>query len=45
MHQTSLFDSGFYLDDLKDFVCRIYDSAKSSFSINPDATVEQEDKA
>ncbi|TKY57623.1 Endoplasmin-like protein [Spatholobus suberectus] len=43
MYQTALFESGFLLDDPKDFTSRIYDSVKSSLDINPDATVEEED--
>ncbi|WVY89014.1 hypothetical protein V8G54_037943 (chloroplast) [Vigna mungo] len=43
MYQTALFESGFNLDDPKDFTSRIYDSVKSSLNISPDATVEEED--
>ncbi|BAT82857.1 hypothetical protein LR48_Vigan07g277900 [Vigna angularis] len=43
MYQTALFESGFNLDDPKDFTSRIYDSVKSSMNISPDATVEEED--
>ncbi|QCD98732.1 endoplasmin homolog [Vigna unguiculata] len=43
MYQTALFESGFNLDDPKDFSSRIYDSVKSSLNISPDATVEEED--
>lgn len=45
MYQTALFESGFVLDDPKDFATRVYDSVKSSLSINPDAAVEEEDEA
>jgi len=44
MYQTALFESGFLLDDPKDFTSRIYDSVKSSLDISPDATVEEEDE-
>ncbi|XP_057423183.1 endoplasmin homolog [Lotus japonicus] len=43
MYQTALFESGFLLNDPKDFASRIYDSVKSSLEISPDATVEEED--
>lgn len=43
MYQTALFESGFLLDDPKDFASRIYDSVKSSLDISPEATVEEED--
>ncbi|KAK9740016.1 hypothetical protein RND81_03G004700 [Saponaria officinalis] len=43
MYQTALFESGFLLDDPKDFASRVYDSVKSSLNINPDAAVEEED--
>lgn len=43
MYQTALFESGFLLDDPKDFASRVYDSVKTSLSINPDAAVEEED--
>lgn len=45
MYQTALFESGFLLDDPKDFASRVYDSVKSSLSISPDAAVEEEDDA
>ena len=43
MYQTALFESGFLLNDPKDFASRIYDSVKSSLDISPEATVEEED--
>lgn len=43
MYQTALFESGFLLDDPKDFASRVYDSVKSSLSISPDVAVEEED--
>ncbi|KAJ1421620.1 Ribosomal protein S5 domain 2-type fold [Sesbania bispinosa] len=43
MYQTALFESGFLLDDPKDFASRIYDSVKSSLDISPEAAVEEED--
>ncbi|KAL9330433.1 hypothetical protein ACSQ67_000043 [Phaseolus vulgaris] len=43
MYQTALFESGFLLDDPKDFTSRIYDSVKTSLDISPEATVEEED--
>ncbi|XP_073223265.1 endoplasmin homolog isoform X1 [Cicer arietinum] len=43
MYQTALFESGFLLNDPKDFASRIYDSVKTSLDISPEATVEEED--
>ncbi|KAG9135166.1 hypothetical protein Leryth_013455 [Lithospermum erythrorhizon] len=43
MYQTSLMESGFILNDPKDFASRIYNSVKSSLNINADAAVEEED--
>ncbi|MED6106390.1 heat shock protein 90 [Stylosanthes scabra] len=44
MYQTALFESGFLLNDPKDFASRIYESVKSSMDISPDATVEEEEE-
>ncbi|PNT38479.1 hypothetical protein POPTR_005G241100v4 [Populus trichocarpa] len=43
MYQTALMESGFILNDPKDFASRIYSSVKSSLSISPDAIIEEED--
>ncbi|XP_061373267.1 endoplasmin homolog isoform X2 [Gastrolobium bilobum] len=43
VYQTALFQSGFLLDDPKDFASRIYDSVKTSLDISPEAAVEEED--
>ncbi|GAB4852545.1 Heat shock protein 90 [Ancistrocladus abbreviatus] len=45
MYQTALMESGFMLDDPKDFASRIYSSVKTSLNIGPDATVEEEEDA
>lgn len=45
MYQTALMESGFILNDPKDFASQIYDSVKSSLKISPDATIEEEDDA
>ncbi|XP_028766282.1 endoplasmin homolog [Neltuma alba] len=45
MYQTALFESGFLLDDPKDFASRVYSSVKSSLNISPEAGVEEEDDA
>ncbi|KAG8632336.1 endoplasmin homolog isoform X1 [Manihot esculenta] len=42
IYQTALLDSGFILQDPKDFASRIYSSVKSSLNISPDANVEEE---
>ncbi|XP_073315075.1 endoplasmin homolog [Primulina huaijiensis] len=43
MYQTALMESGFILNDPKDFASRIYSSVKNSLNISPDARVEEED--
>ncbi|KAK4434630.1 Endoplasmin [Sesamum alatum] len=43
MYQTALLESGFILNDPKEFASRIYSSVKNSLRISPDATVEEED--
>ncbi|CAA2958316.1 endoplasmin homolog [Olea europaea subsp. europaea] len=43
IYQTALMESGFILNDPKDFASRIYSSVKSSLNISPDAPVEEED--
>ncbi|XP_073031433.1 endoplasmin homolog [Primulina eburnea] len=43
MYQTALMESGFILNDPKDFASRIYSSVKNSLNISPDAIVEEED--
>ncbi|KAL3505410.1 hypothetical protein ACH5RR_035251 [Cinchona calisaya] len=45
MYQTALMESGFLLNDPKDFASRIYDSVKSSLHISPDAAIEEEEDA
>lgn len=37
-------ESGFLLNDPKDFASRIYSSVKSSLNISPEASVEEEDE-
>lgn len=43
IYQTALVESGFLLNDPKDFASRIYSTLKSSLNISPDAAVEEED--
>lgn len=45
MYQTALLESGFILNDPKEFASQIYDTVKTSLDISPDATVEEEDEA
>lgn len=45
MYQTALMESGFVLNDPKDFATRIYSSVQSSLDISPEAKVEEEDDA
>ncbi|KAJ7957884.1 heat shock protein 90 [Quillaja saponaria] len=43
IYQTALFESGFLLNDPKDFASRIYGSVKSSLDISPESVVEEEE--
>ncbi|XP_043712785.1 endoplasmin homolog isoform X1 [Telopea speciosissima] len=43
IYQTALMESGFILNDPKEFASSIYSSVKSSLNISPDAAVEEED--
>ncbi|KAK4752829.1 hypothetical protein SAY87_021627 [Trapa incisa] len=43
IYQTALLESGFLVNDPKDFASRIYDSVKSSLNISSDATAKEED--
>ncbi|GMJ07020.1 SHEPHERD, HEAT SHOCK PROTEIN 90.7, HEAT SHOCK PROTEIN 90-7 [Hibiscus trionum] len=43
VYQTALMESGFSLPDPKDFASRIYSSVRSSLTISPDATIEEEE--
>ncbi|CAD5188940.1 unnamed protein product [Musa acuminata subsp. malaccensis] len=44
IYQTALMESGFILNDPKDFASSIYKSVQKSLDISPDATVEEEDE-
>ncbi|RWW07474.1 hypothetical protein GW17_00029147 [Ensete ventricosum] len=43
VYQTALMESGFILNDPKEFASSIYKSVQKSLDISPDATVEQEE--
>lgn len=43
IYQTALMESGFVLNDPKDFAEKIYSSVKASLDISSDAAVEEED--
>ncbi|XP_050233846.1 endoplasmin homolog [Mercurialis annua] len=43
IYQTALLESGFMLEDPKDFASRIYSSVRTSLDISPDVSVEEED--
>ncbi|KAK1261629.1 hypothetical protein QJS04_geneDACA001173 [Acorus gramineus] len=43
MYQTALMESGFILQDPKDFASRIYGTVKGSMNISPDVEVEEEE--
>ncbi|KAJ4964185.1 hypothetical protein NE237_024124 [Protea cynaroides] len=45
IYHTALVESGFLVNDSKDFASLIYSSVKSSLNISPDAAVEEEDDA
>lgn len=45
MYQTALIESGFLLNDPKDFAARIYNSVKSGLKISPDAVADEEVEA
>ncbi|XP_078448296.1 chaperone protein htpG family protein [Wolffia australiana] len=42
MYQTALMESGFMLSDPQDFAAKVYSSVRTSLSISPDATVEDD---
>lgn len=41
--ETALLESGFVLEDPKDFANRIYSVIKSNLNVSPDATVEEDE--
>ncbi|OAY77837.1 endoplasmin homolog [Ananas comosus] len=43
IYQTALMESGFTLNDPKEFASSIYKSVQKSLDISPDATIEEED--
>ncbi|XP_057766097.1 endoplasmin homolog isoform X1 [Salvia miltiorrhiza] len=43
MYQTALMESGFILNEPKDFASRIYSSVKNSLNISPDVAVDEDD--
>lgn len=44
IYQTALLESGFILEDPKDFASRIYSVMKTTLNVSPDATVEDEEE-
>ena len=44
IYQTALMESGFILNDPKEFASSIYSTIKTTLNVNPDATVEEEDE-
>jgi len=44
IYQTALMESGFLLNDPKEFASGIYSTIKTTLNVNPDATVEEEDE-
>uniref|UniRef100_A0A0D6QZH7 Endoplasmin homolog n=1 Tax=Araucaria cunninghamii TaxID=56994 RepID=A0A0D6QZH7_ARACU len=43
VYQTALVESGFTLNDPKEFAANIYTAIKTTLNVSPDATVEEED--
>lgn len=44
IYQTALMESGFILNDPKEFASSIYSTIKTTLNVNPDATVEEDDE-
>lgn len=42
--ETALLESGFVLEDPKDFATRIYSVIKSNLNVSPDAVVEEDEE-
>lgn len=43
VYETALLESGFILEDPKDFATRLYSVIKANLNVSPDAAVEEED--
>jgi heat shock protein beta len=44
VYETALVESGFILEDPKDFATRIYSVIRSTLNVDPDAEIEEEDE-
>ncbi|MCO5580169.1 hypothetical protein L7F22_034036 [Adiantum nelumboides] len=44
IYQTALIESGFFLEDPKEFASRVYSVMKTTLNVSPDAVVEEEDE-
>ena len=44
IYQTALLESGFLLEDPKEFASRIYSVMRTNLNVSPDATVEEEEE-
>ncbi|KAH7287414.1 hypothetical protein KP509_32G055000 [Ceratopteris richardii] len=44
IYQTALLESGFILDDPKDFASQVYSVMKTTLNVSPDAVVDEEDE-
>lgn len=44
VYETALVESGFILEDPKDFATRVYSVVRSTLNISPDAAIEDEDE-
>ncbi len=44
VYETALVESGFILEDPKDFATRIYSVISSTLNVDPDAEIEEEDE-
>ena len=43
MFETALLESGFVLEDPKDFATRIYNVIKANLNVSPDAVVDEDE--
>jgi heat shock protein beta len=44
VYETALVESGFILEDPKDFATRVYSVVRSTLNVSPDAEIEDEDE-
>lgn len=44
VYETALLESGFVLEDPKDFAARLYSVIKANLNVSPDAVVEEDEE-